>query len=271
MTRPEISHSIQTGSFKTNYHDLGDGDPLILVHGSGPGVSAWANWRLVMPELSKQSRVLALDYVGFGYTEKPESIQYGLETWVQQTVDFMDALNVRQANFVGNSFGGALALAMAVLYPERVRKVVLMGAMGVDFPITRGLSEVWGYQPSIENMKKLLTLFVDNKAVATDELAETRYRASIEPGFQEAFGAMFPEPMQNSVKAMAKYEDRLSGLKNEFLIVHGREDQVIPMDNSLKLLRLLDKAELHIFGHCGHWTQIEKSAEFAELVNHFLE
>ena len=270
MSKPEISKSIQTGSFKTNYHDSGEGYPLILVHGSGPGVSAWANWRLVMPELAKKRRALALDYVGFGYTEKPAGVKYGMEVWVQQTVDFMDALGIKQADFVGNSFGGALALGMAVLYPDRVRKVVLMGSMGVKFPITDGLSKVWGYQPSFENMRTLLNLFVDNKAVATDELAEIRYQASIEPGFQEAFGSMFPQPMQNSVDAMAKYEDRFGELKQEFLIVHGREDQVIPLENAYKLIKAIDKADLHVFGHCGHWTQIEKAFEFATLVNQFL-
>ena len=270
MSRPEVSKSIKTGSFNTNYHDNGSGFPVILVHGSGPGVSAWANWRLVMPLLAEKRRVLALDYVGFGYTDRPHGIHYNIDTWIQQTIDFMDALGIKQADFVGNSFGGALALGMAVVHPERVRKVVLMGAMGVNFPITEGLSKVWGYQPSIENMKELLTMFVDNQAFASDELAKIRYEASIEPGFQEAFSSMFPQPMQNSVRDMAKYEDKLAGLKNEFLIVHGREDKVIPVENAYKLINMLDKAELHVFGHCGHWTQIEKSVPFATLVNNFL-
>lgn len=268
--KPEIAKTIKTGSFNTNYHDEGKGFPVILVHGSGPGVSAWANWRLVIPQLAKNHRVLAPDMSGFGYTDRPEGITYSMDNWVQQTIDFMDALNIEQADIVGNSFGGALALAMAILYPKRVRKLVLMGAMGVDFPITQGLDDVWGYIPSVENMKKMLTLFVDNKAIATDDLAKMRYDASIEPGFQESFSSMFPTPRQNSVKAMAKYENRIKDIKNPTLIVHGREDLVIPVANSYKLINMLDNAQLHIFGHCGHWTQIEQTDGFCNIVDNFL-
>jgi 2-hydroxymuconate-semialdehyde hydrolase len=269
-SKPEIAKSIKTGNFITNYHDLGEGFPVIFVHGSGPGVSAWANWRLVMPIVSKNSRVIAPDMVGFGYTEKPAGIEYGMDVWVQQAIDLMDALGIEQADIVGNSFGGGLAIAMAVQYPKRVRKLVLMGAMGVDFPITYGLDSVWGYEPSAENMLKMLDLFVDNKSFANQELASIRYEASIEPGFQEAFSSMFPAPRQRWVESMAKHEAEIPSIKQPTLIVHGREDQVIPVANAYKLINMLDNAQLHVFGHCGHWTQIEKAEQFANLVNNFL-
>lgn len=271
-TRPEIAKSIRTGSFTTNYHDEGTGFPVMLIHGSGPGVSAWANWRLIIPQLAKERRVLAPDMAGFGYTERAAGVKFNMDTWIQQAVDFLDAMHIEQCDLVGNSFGGALALALAVLYPQRIRKLVLMGAMGVEFELTPGdgLDAVWGYTPSVENMAKMLDMFVYNKAIATDDLAKMRYEASIEPGFQEAFSSMFPEPRSEYVKEMARYENRLSEIKHASLIVHGREDRVIPVENSYKLINMIDMAELHIFGHCGHWTQIEKAQEFSGLVNLFL-
>ena len=268
--KPEIANSIQTGAFKTNYHDVGSGFPVMLLHGSGPGVSAWANWRLVMPELSKTRRVLAPDLSGFGYTERIPGEVYSMDNWVKQAIDFMDAMGIEQTDLVGNSFGGALAIGLAVNYPNRFRKIILMGSMGVSFPITDGLDAVWGYQPSFENMKKMLDLFVDNKKYANDELAQLRYQASIEPGFQESFGRMFPAPRQRSVDMMAKYEAQIPSIKQPTLIVHGREDQVIPVDNAYKLINLIDNAQLHIYGHCGHWTQIEKNVYFARLIDLFL-
>ncbi|MFV0393730.1 MAG: alpha/beta fold hydrolase [Coprobacillaceae bacterium] len=270
MSRAEIAKNIKTGTFNTNYHDEGTGFPLLLVHGSGPGVSAWANWRLVIPELSKQCRVLAPDMVGFGYTDRPEGIALNMKIWVQQAVDFLDALGIEQTDIVGNSFGGALAIAMAIEHPKRIRKVVLMGAMGINFTITPGLDAVWGYKPSVENMKNMLHLFVDNKAIATDDLAKMRYEASIEPGFQESFSAMFPEPRQQWVDFMAYSDEEVSKIPHDVLIVHGREEQVIPVSNSYKLINLLDRAQLHIFGHCGHWTQIEQSKRFNTLVASFI-
>lgn len=269
--KPEIANLIQTGAYKTNYHDQGSGFPVIFIHGSGPGVSAWANWRLVIPKVAPFRRVLAPDMVGFGYTERPEGIVYSMDEWVKQTIDFMDALEIKQADLVGNSFGGGLALALAIQYPERVRKLVLMGAMGVNFPITEGLDSVWGYEPSPKNMLKMLDLFVDDKTYANQELANIRYAASIEPGFQEAFSSMFPAPRQRWVESMAKHEGQIENIKHPTLIVHGREDQVIPVANAYKLIDLIDNAQLHIFGHTGHWTQIERADSFSNLINTFLE
>ena len=268
--RPEISKCIKTGDYNTNYHDVGEGFPVILAHGSGPGVSAYANWRLVMPILSKTRRVLAPDFVGFGYTDRPEGLKLTMDTWVRQTVDFIEALGLEQVDIVGNSFGGALALAMAIDHPEKIRKVVLMGAMGIEFPITKGLDDVWGYEPSVENMKAAISSFVYNKAIATEDLAKMRYEASIEPGFQESFSAMFPAPRQQWVEFMARSEEEIKAIDKPVLIVHGREDQVIPLENSFRLFDLIDNSQLHVFGHCGHWTQIEHPVEFAKIVDTFL-
>ena len=267
---PEIGKRVRTGAFESNVHDQGKGAPVLLIHGSGPGVSAWANWRLVLPALAEQRRVIAPDMVGFGYTDRPQGIEYGMPVWVQQAVDLIDALGVERADLVGNSFGAGLALALAIRAPQRVRRLVLMGAMGVSFPITPGLDAVWGYEPSFESMKKLLDVFAYSRELVNDELAKMRYEASIRPGFHESFSSMFPAPRQRSVEGMASPEDKIRALPHETLIVHGREDKVIPQSNAIKLLELMPNAQLHIYGHCGHWTQIEHSARFNRLVGDFL-
>lgn len=268
--KPEIANKIKTGEFHTNYHDQGEGFPVLLLHGSGPGVTAWANWRLVIPVLSQNRRVLAPDLVGFGYTERPENPQYNMTNWTKQVIDFMDALNLEQVDLVGNSFGGGLAIKLAIEYPERIRKIVLMGSMGISFPITQGLDDVWGYTPSFDNMKKMINLFAYNKEIVTENLINLRYEASIEPGFQESFSSMFPAPRQNGVESMASAEDKISKIKQPALIVHGREDEVIPLENAYRLMNLIDDAQLHVFGHCGHWTQIEQTGRFCKLVEDFL-
>ncbi len=103
MENPEIAKSVKTGNFNTNYHDIGSGEPVIFIHGSGPGVSAYANWRLCMPQIAEKFRVIAPDMVGFGYSDRPEGITYSMEVWVQQIVDLMDSLNLEKVNLVGNS------------------------------------------------------------------------------------------------------------------------------------------------------------------------
>src|SRR5438034_59143 len=145
-----------------------------------------------------------------------------------------------------------------------------MGSLGVDFPITEGLERVWGYTPSFENMRKVLDVFAYSRELVPDELAEVRYRASMQPGFQESFAAMFPAPRQQWVDAMRTSEDEIKSLPHRTLIVHGREDEVIPVQTTLKLMTLIDNADVHVFSHCGHWVQIERSADFNRIVRDFL-
>lgn len=267
---PEIANSIIAAGIRTNYHDSGSGFPVLMIHGSGPGVSAWANWRLVMPELAKAARVIAPDMVGFGFTDRPAGQQYNMDVWVAQAVGLLDALGIEQTDLVGNSFGGALALALAIRHPQRVRRLVLMGSVGVPFEISPGLDAVWGYTPSIDNMRVLLDLFAWDRNLVNDELARLRYEASIRPGFQESFAAMFPAPRQRWVDAMASAEADIRALPHETLVIHGREDQVIPLSNSITLAEWIPKVQLHVYGRCGHWTQIEHAARFARLVGDFL-
>src|SRR5215212_7781989 len=108
---PEIGRSIRAGGIETNYHEAGSGAPVILIHGSGPGVSAWANWRLALPYLAERLRVFAYDQVGFGYTELRDDQRYGLDRWVKHLLDFMQAVGVERAHLVGNSMGASVALA----------------------------------------------------------------------------------------------------------------------------------------------------------------
>jgi pimeloyl-ACP methyl ester carboxylesterase len=266
---PEIGATADANGIKTNYLEAGAGDPVVLIHGSGPGVTSYANWRLVLPALAENFRVLAPDMVGFGFSERPANIEYGVQTWADQVVGLMDTLEVPKAHLVGNSFGGAIALRIATQHPDRVGKLVLMGSMGVPFPITEGLERVWGYEPSFENMRKVLDVFAYSRDLVNDELAEVRYRASIQPGFQESFAAMFPAPRQRWVEAMCTPEDEIRRLPHRTLIVHGREDQVIPVQTSLRLMELIDNADLRVFSHCGHWSMIERTKDFNRNVSEF--
>lgn len=267
---PEIGLSVDAGGIRTNYLRAGEGPVVLLLHGSGPGVSAWANWRLTIPALAQRFTVIAPDIVGFGFTERPEGFHYSMDAWRTHLLAFADALGLDRFSLVGNSFGGGLAISMAVHQPERVDRLVLMGSTGVSFPITEGLDRVWGYQPSLEEMKALLDIFAHDRALVTDELAELRYAASIRPGFQESFSAMFPEPRQNGVDDLATPEDRIAALPHRTLIVHGRDDKVIPLSNAWRLAELIDDSEVHVFGRSGHWTQIEHADRFNRIVGDFL-
>jgi len=262
--------TIDVGGIRTVYHDLGSGPQALFLHGSGPGVSAWSNWRLAIPVLADRFRVVAPDQLGFGATAAPADGSYSRGRWVSHVVGLLDHLEIERTHVVGNSFGGAIALRLAIEHPKRVERLVLMGPVGVTFEITPGLDQAWGYTPSIENMRAMLDSFAFDRSLVTTELAQMRYEASIQPGVQEAFAAMFPAPRQRWIDALASKDDEIKRIEAETLIIHGRDDQIIPLSNSLRLLDLIDRSELHVFGRSGHWVQIEHAEESARLVGDFL-
>lgn len=268
---PEIGRNVVARGVKTNYIEAGSGPPLVLIHGSGPGVTAFANWNGLLPRLSERFHVYAPDMVGFGYTDVPDDVRdFTLDFWVDHIVGFLDALHIEKAAFIGNSYGGALSLALAARHPERVDKFVLMGSAGLKFDITPGLKAVWGYEPSMANMRKLMETFAHRTELVTDVIVKSRHEASIRPGAQEAFSRLFPEPRQSRLDALATPEDAIRGIAQRALIVHGREDAIVPVEVAYRFSRLLRYSELHVFGECGHWTQIEKRDRFLDLVLPFL-
>jgi 2-hydroxymuconate-semialdehyde hydrolase len=145
-----------------------------------------------------------------------------------------------------------------------------MGAAGVHFEVTEGLRKVWGYEPSVEAMRDLMTTFAFDPALVKDEIVRSRFEASVRPGAQEAFSSLFPEPRQRWLEALATDEAKLAALPHEVLIVHGREDVIVPHAVSERFHQLIPNSELHLFGQCGHWTQIEKRERFVALVTPFL-
>lgn len=267
----EIGRNLDLAGIETNYHDQGSGDPVLLIHGSGPGVTAWANWRTVLPRLAQTHRAIAPDMAGFGYTRAPDDFPPTPEFWVAQVLRLLDALGVERANVIGNSFGGAIALHLAHRHPERVQRLLLMGSAGISFPISTGLEKVWGYQPSLQAMHELLKIFAHDHSIITDDLVEMRYRASTRDNVQARFARLFPPPRQQGVDMLALSDAELACISAPVALVHGRGDRVIPFAVSEALSRRLPAATLYPIDECGHWVQIEKGERFLEIVTRFLE
>lgn len=269
---PEIGQNVDVAGVRTNYIADGEGPPLVLIHGSGPGVTAYANWRGVIPDFAKHFACYAPDTLGFGYTDFPDDIDgFSIERWVGHLVGFLDALEIEKAHFIGNSYGGALTLALATRHPERVGGMVLMGAAGrAEYQLTRGLEEVWGYEPSMDAMRVLMKTFAYDPALVKEEIVQSRYQASIQPGMQEKYASLFPEPRQRWLTELSTSDDKLSQLTNPTMMIHGINDVIVPFACSVKFGEVIPNSEVHLFSGCGHWTQIEKRDRFVELVTPFL-
>jgi pimeloyl-ACP methyl ester carboxylesterase len=262
--------TIDAGGIETSYLEAGSGDTVLMLHGSGPGVSALANWQHNIPTLAQRFHVLAPDIVGFGATQRPEDIVYSLRTWTDHVWAFMDARGIEEARVVGNSLGGRIALQMATDQPARIAKMVLMGTPGAGMTPSEGLAALRAYEPSHDAMRELLrNYFAVNPAMITDELVAIRYQASIADGAYEAYRAMFFDPRHAGTE-LGITESEVRAIATPTLLIHGREDRVVPLQVSVTMLGLLPNADLHVFSACGHWTQIERADEFATVVSDYL-
>jgi pimeloyl-ACP methyl ester carboxylesterase len=231
--------TIDARGIETSYLEAGSGDPVIMLHGSGPGVSALANWRHNITTLAQWFHVFAPDIVGFGTTERPDGITYSLRTWTDHIWAFLDAHGIEKTAVVGNSLGGRIALQMATDLPDRITKMVLMGTPGVGMTLTDGLAALRAFEPSHDAMRDLLrNYFAVDPAMITDELVAIPYEASIADGAYEAYRAMFFDP-RHAGSQLGITEDEARVIATPTLLVHGREDKVVPMQVSVTMLGLL--------------------------------
>jgi pimeloyl-ACP methyl ester carboxylesterase len=268
----EWRRDIDTPTTRTHYLEAGTGMPVVFLHGSGPGVSALANWRFTIPVISKTHRALAPDLIGFGRTRTDRPPKVDLGAWVEHVAEFLDGLGLDRVHLVGNSMGGAIALAFAARHPERVDRLVTMGTIGVPFTVTPALDAVWGYTPDPDRMREIISMFAwDQRYAADDELVRLRYEQSLDPASREPYEAMFPAPRQAAVDAAVVPDDTLRALPHPTLLIHGGADRVIPLETSLYAADLIPNSRLAIFPKCGHWVQIERRVEFPEVVRAFLE
>ncbi len=260
---------INVAGVRTRYHDVGQGEPTILIHGGGPGASGLSNYRKNVEPLATGRRVIVVDLPGFGETEgklKDGPIFEAMGDFIRA---FMDVIGIQKASFVGNSLGGATSLMVALRTPDRVNRLVLMGTGGsqaIFSPMpTEGLRRMamfhGGEGPTLEKLKGVIDLLVFNSKSITENLLEERLKAAKRTDVID----IFKRP------PMDIWRENLASLKHRTLLVWGRDDRVVPLDSSFILLKTMPNAQLHVYPECGHWAQWEKAEEFNALVADFLD
>ncbi len=277
---PVTNTEIQTGNYKTFLYRNGEGrnETILFLHGSGPGVTGWSNWQFALPFFEDKFDSLAPDLVGFGATQHPENPPTGMRNWMRlwldQSLALLDALRVQKAHLVGNSMGGAIAMHLLMQAPERFDRVVLMGPVGAPYKITPEIDRLWGFyeDPSQQMFRNIIRWFVYDDAFIADRLddiAKTRFEAAMTLEVRRSFQAMFPAPRQSVLDDLVVPELALRRMTNPILLVHGRDDKIVPLETSLHLLARLPNAQLHVFGQCSHWIQIEHAKRFNQLLLQF--
>jgi 2-hydroxy-6-oxonona-2,4-dienedioate hydrolase len=265
-------------AFKVHFNDIGSGDAVVMLHGSGPGATGWGNFNRNMESFVQAGyRVLLIDQPGWGRSD-PIVVDKGNRAPLNAAAikGVLDALGIGRAHVLGNSMGGAAALLFAMDFPDRCGKLVIMGggaggqSLFVPMP-AEGIKLLFGVyrQPTLENLKRMLNVFVFDSTSLTDELIQSRFNGMNE---QSVHMSNFVKSMEiNPKHLMGDFSGRLSEVKSKSLVVWGRDDRFVPLDAGLRLVWGLPDAQMHIFGRCGHWVQWEHADEFNRMAIDFLK
>jgi 4,5:9,10-diseco-3-hydroxy-5,9,17-trioxoandrosta-1(10),2-diene-4-oate hydrolase len=277
------SRTAKAGDITLHYHEAGEateigaGLPLVMLHGGGPGASAWSNFGSALPRFASQFRTLLVDQPGFGASDKPAIEGHFFTFAADKLALLLDELGIEKIHLLGNSLGGGTATRFALKYPKRVGRLILMGPGGVSQNLfapdpTEGIKALFAFsgEPTRERLRAFISTMVVNQALVTDELVEERFAAATAPGAREAMasmGASFwnPDTMEEGMLWREAYK-----IRHHTLLTWGREDRVNPLDGGLLALKTIPKASLHVFPNCGHWAQIEAADEFFSVSSGFL-
>jgi 2-hydroxymuconate-semialdehyde hydrolase len=241
---------------------------------------AWSNWQFALPALGERYDCLAPDFIGFGQSEHlkdpPRGMSAWLDLWVNQSLELLESLGIEKTHLVGNSMGGAIVLHLLDRRPDLFKRVVLMGTAGVPHRMTEQLDIIWGFydEPTAERMAQILRWFAYDPAVVGDDLegiARMRLETAMNPEIRRSFSAMFPAPRQRHVDDIVLPEEAYRRMDFPILLVHGRDDRIVPLETSMYLLERLPKVQIHVFGQCSHWVQIEYKEAFNQLLGDFFE
>ncbi|MFF3734117.1 alpha/beta fold hydrolase [Streptomyces sp. NPDC002476] len=278
---PEITeHTVQTSLGTISVSEAGQGPVLVMLHGGGPGATGLANYRQNLAALAPHHRILLPDQPGFGGSYRPSEEDLDARSITEITVDALlqalDALGVERFHLLGNSLGGAAAIATALAAPERVEKLVLMAPGGGWLPFgptpTEGQKAMFRYYngegPTVKKMRDFIRVMTAEPK-RWEDTVQARYEASLDAShieFYHRYNAAFGK--RHGMDPLWRDVHRI---KAPTLLLWGRDDRTITLDGAQLMLKQIRDVQLHVFGGCGHWVQLERQAEFERLVNDFLQ
>lgn len=261
-----------------HYHDVGQGQDTIFLHGGGPGCTAWSDFGAVAPLFTADRRCVFQDLLQYGKSDKCRITGPMWDFHAAKTVAFMDALDIERADLICNSWGGTIALATAAYYPERVRSLVVTGSMPVFYgPLAplpeqghrgRSARDVYygGDGPTREKMRELITRleWYDAQRLP-EETLDLRYQQSLDPEERE-LAAMSDSPRGD----WQDLTDQLGKVQAPTLFIWGREDAFLTPDYPLMLSRMVPRGNLHVMDHVSHHLQEERPGAYHAIVDGFL-
>jgi 4,5:9,10-diseco-3-hydroxy-5,9,17-trioxoandrosta-1(10),2-diene-4-oate hydrolase len=267
--------TLACGRYEIAYCEAGQGAPLVFLHGSGPGVSGMSNFARNLPVFATKFRSIVIDMPGYGRSPAREWSRPYAEHAAEAVVAFLDAIGIEQTHLLGNSMGGWVAIETALLAPERVDRMVLMGPGGLYStifapPASEGSARLREFiaNPSRQAMRAWVDTMVYDKSLITDELLDERMANASAPGAIERMRAILASNAMPS--SHAPVIALLKQIQHRTLVTWGRDDRMLPLEGAFFGTRQMPNADLHIFSQCGHWAQVERKSQFEQVATDFL-
>jgi 4,5:9,10-diseco-3-hydroxy-5,9,17-trioxoandrosta-1(10),2-diene-4-oate hydrolase len=268
---PEGQYAKLPNGYRIHYLDQGKGPAVVFLHGSGNGACGHSNFKGNYPYLAQNGyRVIVPDLVGFGYSDKPDNVEYPLSFFIECVKQTLDHIGVGKVTFVGNSLGGAVALGYALAYPQAVERLVLMAPGGLnelpEYLAMPGMAAMFqlfapGAQVTPERMKEFfIKAFVVNPACVDDELVKERF---------ELMKLQNPQVMKTM--KVPNMTDRLGEIRCPSLALWGLNENMMPDSGILKLAKGMPNCRMVLVPQCGHWVMIEHRELFNRTVLDFLK
>ena len=274
---PQSGRVVKVAGGEIFVTELGEGPPLLMLHGGGPGASGMSNFSRNIPAMVEAFRVIVPDMPGYGRSSKGLDRTDPFGALARAMLALLDALGVERGHVLGNSLGGGCALRLALEAPERVDRLVLLGPGGVDTsrrPPTEGLMHLLDYYsgegPTREKFEQFLCKdLVFDGASLPETLIEARYAASIDPEVVANPPLVRPKDLKSAQALDLTLDPRLGSLEAPTLVLWGVEDRVNPATGGRSLQERMPNCDLYLFSRTGHWVQWERAAEFnAAAITH---
>jgi len=263
------------------YHEAGgpQSPPLVLLHGSGPGVTGWRNFGNNLASFAEHFRCLVLELPGFGVSDATG--EHPMVGALAAVIRFLDGLGLDRVDLIGNSMGGIIASQLAVAQPDRVRRLVTIGGIGRNLfsPAPgEGINLLVDFteDPTRERLVEWLNSMVYDRRLITEEVVEQRWQQATNPETLAASRRMYGRAALAAMIDSFNASDApppwamLHKIRAKTLITWGRDDRVSPLDMAIIPMRTIPDAQLHVFANCGHWAMIEQKAAWEAVVLSFL-
>ncbi len=267
---PEGKYADLGDGLKVHYHEVGEGKPLLFLHGSGPGASGWSNFRHNFPFFAANGfRCIVADTLGYGYSSKPDDRDYALDFLVSNVKKFLDVLGVEKCAVIGNSHGGAMSMKLAIDHPSVVEKLVLMAPGGLETRETymnmdgiKAMMKAFFGREGItrETMRRVFELQLFDPSLVTDGLLDERVEIA----------NLQPKRVLSSMQ-VPNLSAELTKIQCPTFALWGVDDKYCPVSGAMTIATGCPGARVMMISKCGHWVMVEHASLFNRLCLDFLK